>query len=124
MATLNEYINELRSYPSCAHISPLRLALILETAQEELGIETLLVDFAVSAKAFSNKEVFDRVFEKMQNGVHTPFRICIIYVSGLRIFFYPTCVKASYVSLHSKAGSCELHFLSDGTFTISGTTLW
>lgn len=124
MATLNDHIQELRSYPSCAHVSPQKLALCLLAAQEELGYETLTVNLEASSKSFANKEVFDRVFAKMQNGTHTPFRICILYASGLRVFFYPTCVKASYVSLHSKSGSCELHFAADGSFTISGTTLW
>lgn len=124
MATLQEHIQELSSYPSCAHLSPSKLAQILQAAQDELGYDTLIVDYAVSVKAFANKDVFDKVFERMQNGVHTPFRICVVYVSGLRTFYYPTCVKASYVSLHSKAGSSELHFSADGSFTVSGTAPW
>lgn len=91
---------------------------------EEMAYDTLIVDVSVSSTRFTNKDVFDRVFSKMQTGTHTPFRICAAYASGLRTFYYPTCVKASYVSLHSKAGSSELHLFADATFTISGTAPW
>ena len=85
--------------------------------------DTLYVEVS-DPKRFSNTVVFNRVWEKMQNNTATPFRICARYASGNCYYYYPTCVKNSYVSLHSKAGTCELHFSADGTFTISGTAPW
>ena len=67
---------------------------------------------------------FNKVWEAMQQNTGIPVAIQVNYASGMKVMYYATCVKPNYISLHAKAGSCELHLASDGSFTISGTNLW
>lgn len=124
--TLLDKIEALGATTEHHAITPRKLAdLLREIAiAAEGGIVTLIIDLNEGSKQFANTSEFSRVFESMQNGEPIPFRICVTYASGLKNFYYPTCVKQSYVSLHAKAGSCELKFSSDGSFTTSGTALW
>lgn len=84
----------------------------------------LEIDLGSNSKAFRNLADYNKVFSAMQSGKFCRFVICACYASGLKTYHHPTCVKASYISLHAKAGSCELHVSSDGTFTLSGTAPW
>ena len=67
---------------------------------------------------------FNKVWVAMQQNMGIPVAIQVNYTSGMKVMYYATCVKQSYISIHAKAGSCELHVASDGSFTISGTSLW
>lgn len=67
---------------------------------------------------------FNKVWNAMQQNMVIPVAIQVNYSSGMKVMYYATCVKQGYISIHAKAGSCELHLSSDGSFTISGTSLW
>ena len=84
----------------------------------------LEIDLGTNPNAFANVADFQKVHTAMLNGEPINFCIRANYASGTKFVFYPTCVKANYISLNAKAGSCELHVSDDGTFTLSGTKLW
>ena len=50
--------------------------------------------------------------------------VAVCYSSGLKNRYAATCVKPNYISLNAKAGSCELHVLETGKFTVDGKELW
>lgn len=85
---------------------------------------TLIVEFSNGATKFANLDEYKLVYDGMQAGCPPNFRICVVFASGSKNFFYPTCIKTNYISLHAKAGSCELRINADGTFSRSGTNLW
>ncbi len=84
----------------------------------------LEINLAESDKAFANVDDFRIVHSAMLEGNPINFCIRVNYASGTKFLFYPTCVKANYISLNAKAGNLELHVNENGTFTKSGTNLW
>ena len=96
----------------------------MQTIREQVSTAVLEVVVATSKTEFQNKDVWGGVWHNMQNNTPMPFCIAVVFASGSRNFYYPTCVKNNYISLNAKAGSCELHVNEDGTFSITGTNLW
>lgn len=92
--------------------------------EPEAPFTTLDVNVFESKTKFVNNEQFNKVWSAMQQNTEIAVAIRVNYASGTSVLFHATCVKPNYISLHAKAGSCELHLASDGTFTISGTSLW
>lgn len=85
---------------------------------------TIVLEVNVGTNKFQNTGDFSVVREAMKKGEYVDFVIRSNYASGTRYVHRPTTVKANYISLHSKSGSCELKVSDDGTFTVSGTTPW
>ena len=120
-------INEFKAIKSKGSITPESLGTLLDDMLEAITAHTptvLDVNLADSKTKFIRNENFTAVWNAMQSneGVHVAVRVN--YSSGLKVMYYATCVKQSYISLHAKAGSCELHLNADASFTISGTSLW
>ena len=91
---------------------------------DQVSMTTLVVTVATSKTEFTNKDEWAKVWNAMQNNTQLPFCIAVVFASGSKNFYYPTCVKNNYIILDAKAGSCELHVNEDGTFSITGTNLW
>ena len=85
---------------------------------------TLDVNVFESKTKFVNNQQFNKLLSAMQQNTGIAVAIRVNYASGTSVLFHATCVKPNYISLHAKAGSCELHLSSDGSFTINGTSLW
>ena len=96
----------------------------MQEIEQQVTMTTLEVVVATSKLEFQNKDKWATVWNAMQNNKQMPFCIAVVYASGAKNFYYPTCVKNSYISLNAKSGSCELHVTESGTFTITGTSLW
>lgn len=96
----------------------------MEEIQSQVAMTMLEVTVATSKTEFTNKSEWAKVWNAMQNSIQLPFCIAVVFASGSKNFYYPTCVKTNYISLNAKAGSCELHVNEDGTFSITGTNLW
>lgn len=96
----------------------------MQEIEQQVAMTTLEVVVATSKLEFQNKDKWASVWNAMQNNKQMPFCIAVIYASGAKNFYYPTCVKNNYISLNAKSGSCELHVTESGTFTITGTSLW
>ncbi len=96
----------------------------MQEIEQQVTMTTLEVVVATSKLEFQNKDKWASVWSAMQNNKQMPFCIAVIYASGAKNFYYPTCVKNNYISLNAKSGSCELHVTESGTFTITGTSLW
>ena len=96
----------------------------MQEIQSQVAMTMLEVTVATSKTEFTNKSEWAKVWNAMQNNTQLPFCIAILFASGSKNFYYPTCVKSSFISLNAKAGSCELHVNVDGTFSITGTNLW
>ena len=96
----------------------------MQEIEQQVTMTTLEVVVATSKLEFQNKDKWASVWNTMQNNKQMPFCIAVIYASGAKNFYYPTCVKNNYISLNAKSGSCELHVTESGTFTITGTSLW
>ena len=96
----------------------------MQEIEQQVAMTTLEVVVATSKLEFQNKDKWASVWNAMQNNRQMPFCIAVIYASGAKNFYYPTCVKNNYISLNAKSGSCELHVTESGTFTITGTSLW
>lgn len=124
ISTIYEEIAHLMQEKRKGAITPEYLGNLLTGMVDALQPTILTVNVGVSKTQFVNDEQFQHVWNCMQEGIQVSFCIAICYASGSKNFYFPTCVKSSYISLHAKAGSCELHLNSDGSFTISGTSLW
>ena len=127
--TLLTKINNFKSLTAKRSITPSSLGTLLEdivnwASTLQKPFYTLKISVSDSKTRFVSGLDFPAVWEAMQSGDYVRFIICVEYASGSRNYYTPTCVKSSYISLNAKAGSCELHVASDGTFTISGTNLW
>lgn len=91
---------------------------------------SLAVTHILQVNVFDSKTKFvqdDSLADVLDNMEHLQdlrLAIQVNYASGLKVLFHATSVKPNYISLHAKAGSCELHLASDGSFTIAGTSLW
>lgn len=96
----------------------------MQEIEQQVAMTVLEVVVATSKLEFQNKDKWAVVWNAMQNNRQMPFCIAVIYASGAKNFYYPTCVKNNYISLNAKSGSCELHVTESGTFTITGTSLW
>ena len=96
----------------------------MQEIEQQVTMTTLEVVVATSKLEFQNKDKWATVWNAMQNNNQMPFCIAVVYASGAKNFYYPTCVKNNYISLNAKSGSCELHVTESGTFTITGTSLW
>lgn len=96
----------------------------MQEIEQQVAMTTLEVVVATSKLEFQNKDKWATVWNAMQNNRQMPFCIAVVYASGAKNFYYPTCVKNNYISLNAKSGSCELHVTESGTFTITGTSLW
>jgi hypothetical protein len=96
----------------------------MQEIEQQVAMTTLEVKVATSKLEFQNKDKWGSVWNAMQNNRQMPFCIAVVYASGAKNFYYPTCVKNNYISLNAKSGSCELHVTESGTFTITGTSLW
>ena len=96
----------------------------MQEIEQQVTMTTLEVVVATSKLEFQNKDKWATVWNAMQNNKQMPFCIAVVYASGAKNFYYPTCVKNNYISLNAKSGSCELHVTESGTFTITGTSLW
>lgn len=96
----------------------------MQEIEQQVTMTTLEVVVATSKLEFQNKDKWVTVWNAMQNNKQMPFCIAVVYASGAKNFYYPTCVKNNYISLNAKSGSCELHVTESGTFTITGTSLW
>ena len=96
----------------------------MQEIEQQVAMTALEVVVATSKLEFQNKDKWAVVWNAMQNNKQMPFCIAVIYASGAKNFYYPTCVKNNYISLNAKSGSCELHVTESGTFTITGTSLW
>lgn len=96
----------------------------MQEIEQQVAMTALEVVVATSKLEFQNKDKWAVVWNAMQNNRQMPFCIAVIYASGAKNFYYPTCVKNNYISLNAKSGSCELHVTESGTFTITGTSLW
>lgn len=96
----------------------------MQEIEQQVTMTTLEVVVATSKLEFQNKDKWASVWNAMQNNRQMPFCIAVVYASGAKNFYYPTCVKNNYISLNAKSGSCELHVTESGTFTITGTSLW
>lgn len=96
----------------------------MQEIEQQVAMTTLEVKVATSKLEFQNKDKWASVWSAMQNNKQMQFCIAVVYASGARNFYYPTCVKNNYISLNAKSGSCELHVTESGTFTITGTSLW
>ena len=121
---INELIAQFKATYRKGAITPKSLGELLENIVEAAKPTVLTVNVSESKTKFVNDEQFMHVWSAMQQNQQVSFCICINYASGSKNFYYPTCVKSNYISLHAKAGSCELHLIQDATFTISGTNLW
>ena len=71
------------------------------------------------------------VYEVLQTEPYSDVELVlmVIYSGGLVARFYPTTIKHyhdgnTFISIHSKASSCELKVLPNGNFTVSGTKPW
>lgn len=84
----------------------------------------LEVDAAKDKRAFTNVPDAQYVHSLMQKGVPVRFCIRINYESGNKFIYYPTCVKANYITVYDRTGGMEIYLNDDGTFTRSGTALW
>ncbi len=92
---------------------------------DNFDVFTILdVNVGTSKTQFENNENFTKVWNAMQSNEEVPVAVRVNYSSGLKVMYYATCVKQSYISLHAKAGSCELKVIEDASFTITGTSLW
>ena len=96
----------------------------MQEIEQQVAMTALEVVVATSKLEFQNKDKWASVWNAMQNNRQMPFCIAVVYASGTKNFYYPTCVKNNYISLNAKSGSCELHVTESGTFTITGTSLW
>lgn len=96
----------------------------MQEIEQQVAMTTLEVVVATSKLEFQNKDKWASVWNAMQNNRQMLFCIAVVYASGAKNFYYPTCVKNNYISLNAKSGSCELHVTESGTFTITGTSLW
>ena len=96
----------------------------MQEIEQQVAMTALEVVVATSKLEFQNKDKWASVWSAMQNNRQMQFCIAVVYASGARNFYYPTCVKNNYISLNAKSGSCELHVTESGTFTITGTSLW
>ncbi len=129
LSEVKNAIEELKQFNKKGGITPESLATLLENILNALeendnSLLTLEVSVADNKKQFLMTEDFSSVWEKMSAGEYVRFCIAINYASGLHVWYNPTCVKPSYISIHAKSGSCELHVNEDGSFTTSGTSLW
>jgi len=122
-------LQELKQFNRKGGITPETIATLMENILDALvdndnAMPTLEVSVADNKRQFLQTADFAAVWEKMSAGERVRFCIVVSYASGLRNWFYPTCVKPSYISIHAKSGSCELHVSEDGSFTTSGSSLW
>ena len=126
--TVTQQIEEFKQTRLRNSITPESLGNLLENIISAIRNETqtivLEINVGESKTEFVNKDEWAQVWSAMQKNVFVLFIIAVSYTSGSRHFLYPTCVKTNYISLNAKAGSCELHVNENGTFTISGTSLW
>lgn len=92
---------------------------------DNFDVFTILdVNVGTSKTQFENNENFTKVWNAMLSNEEVPVAVRVNYASGLKVMYYATCVKQGYISLHAKAGSCELKVIDDASFTITGTSLW
>ena len=111
-------------------ITPESLGALLENIVEFVTSNPFAATKVLQVNVFDSKTRFvqdDTLTEVLSNiGALQDMKIAVQvnYASGTKVLFHATCVKPNYISLHAKAGSCELHLAADGTFTISGTSLW
>ena len=96
----------------------------MQEIEQQVTMTTLEVVVATSKLEFQNKDKWATVWNAMQNNKQMPFCIAVVYASGAKNFYYPTCVKNNYISLNAKSGSCELHVTESGTFTITLNDEW
>ena len=82
------------------------------------------INVGESKTRFIDNDNLTKVWNAMQENKEIPVAIYVNYASGLKVLFIATCIKQNYISLHAKAGSCELRLNQDGTFSINGTSLW
>ena len=84
----------------------------------------LQVNVFDSKTKFVQDENLTLVLENLEQLQNLRIAVQVNYASGSKVLFHATCVKPNFISLHAKAGSCELHLAPNGSFTISGTNLW
>ena len=121
---IRQQLEDFKQIRTRNSITPESLGTLLENIVDASRPIILNVNVAESKTRFTDMELFQKVWNCMQNNEQVSFCIAISYASGSKNFYYPTCVKTSYISIHAKAGSCELHVQEDGSFTTSGTALW
>ena len=120
-------ISEFKTIRAKGSITPESLGQLLDEMLDALA-DNLHVKLDVNVFEGKTKFVknsnWEKVWNAMQQNIDVAVTVRVNYASGLKVLYYATCVKQNYISLHAKAGSCELHLASDGSFTISGTSLW
>jgi hypothetical protein len=122
-------IDEFKAIKAKGTITPESLGALLENIVEFVtnpfaATQVLQVNVFDSKTKFVQDDTLDLVLANLGALQNLRIAIQVNYASGTSVLFHATCVKPNYISLHAKAGSCELHLASDGSFTINGTSLW
>ena len=124
---LKSQIENFKKLQTKGSITPDSLGTLLSNildAASALQFTILDVNVYDNKHAFVNNENWEKVWAANADIDPIPVAIRVNYSSGNKVLFCATCVKQNYISLHAKAGSCELHIAADGSFTVSGTSLW
>ncbi len=126
---IKSLLSEFKGVSKKGAISPESLGTLLEnmvTALEGPITNSLVLTVNVFEDKLKFVDDDDWQTLKANLGNLEDFNVAVIvcYSSGLKIRFNATCLKANYISLHAKAGSCELHIYETGKFSIDGKSLW
>jgi hypothetical protein len=123
-------IEEFKKITAKGAITPETLGQLLEDILnyvDELseGKFTLMVNVAEDKNRFVTDNECIRLLDAMANNSSIDaVTIKVMYASGSSHTYIATCIKPNFISLHAKAGSCELHVAADGYFAVTGTKLW
>ena len=126
---IKQQIADFKAIKAKGSITPDSLGSLLENMLEVLSqsfVATVILQVNVfdSKTKFVQDENLTLVLDNLEQLQNLRIAVQVNYASGLKVLFHATSVKPNFISLHAKAGSCELHLASDGSFTISGTNLW
>ena len=126
---IKQQIADFKAIKAKGSITPDSLGSLLENMLEVLSqpfVATVILQVNVfdSKTKFVQDENLTLVLDNLEQLQNLRIAVQVNYASGSKVLFHATCVKPNFISLHAKAGSCELHLASDGSFTISGTNLW
>lgn len=120
---------EFKNIKAKGAITPESLGSLLENmlavlSNPQATATVLQVNVFDSKTKFVQDENLTLVLENLEQLQNLRIAVQVNYASGSKVLFHATCVKPNFISLHAKAGSCELHLALNGSFTISGTNLW
>lgn len=120
---------EFKNIKAKGAITPESLGSLLENmlavlSNPQATATVLQVNVFDSKTKFVQDENLTLVLENLEQLQNLRIAVQVNYASGSKVLFHATCVKPNFISLHAKAGSCELHLAPNGSFTISGTNLW